>query len=496
MHRSSFTTSPVAVAYGSSPLPPAVSSGRKASLNLLNKEPQLEAVTPCATEGAAALSYFGLPIHRAPYQFLGHPLPQKKEFLPRTDGKLSPEQRLNNHGGGVTVAGGLLSDLAYNAALLRGSAKPPGSPRRLVSPRPFSRNLIIRPQEVSCKHHLPSISPLQEKGHLKAPTHKKTFLRRSAGSNDVTHIRFETPDSRGGTVGDDFHVSMPNLSQEPKNISQLLPSLQNAMAYLALTRFPTGPPNVQQGYFLPPLAPQFAGRMTLVLGEMHSCFLNEVNEIPSPYLWDTVKSQSRSANATLEKTRLAASESGYMPHLEQRRPRTLMHCAIHPLKKEPAFLVRFSDTNLLGHVYVRPYTKVFLDLASQICEIVVFTASTQSYADQVLAHLDPDRRLVHHRLYRQHCTMINGGYVKDLRLLGRDVSRVILADNSPISMALQPDNGVLVSSWTNDDRDSELMDLLVLVQHLAELENVPKYLRERYSLRAWINGHRQAVGPL
>ncbi|EPR62486.1 Dullard family phosphatase domain-containing protein [Toxoplasma gondii RUB] len=237
---------------------------------------------------------------------------------------------------------------------------------------------------------------------------------------------------------------MPNLCQVPKDSSQLLPALQSAIAYLALTHFPKKPPKLQHGYFLPPVAPQFAGRMTLVL---------DMDE-------------------------------------------TLMHCATKPLEKSPAFLVRFSDTNVLGHVYVRPYTKIFLDLASQICEIVVFTASTQSYADQVLAHLDPDRRLVHHRLYRQHCTMINGGYVKDLRLLGRDISRVVLADNSPISMALQPDNGVLVSSWTSDDSDSELMDLLVLLQHVAQLDSVPEYLRERYGLREWINSHRTAAGSL
>ncbi|PFH37732.1 Dullard family phosphatase domain-containing protein [Besnoitia besnoiti] len=237
---------------------------------------------------------------------------------------------------------------------------------------------------------------------------------------------------------------MPSLAQYPKDISRLPIALQNATAYLSLTKFPKGPPDIRNGQFLPPLAPEFSGRKTLVL---------DMDE-------------------------------------------TLMHCATHPLKTEPAFLVRFSDTNLLGQVYVRPYTKLFLDLASQICEVVVFTASTQSYADQVLAHLDPDCRFVHHRLYRQHCTIINGGFVKDLRLLGRDVSRVVLADNSPISMALQPDNGVLVSSWINDDSDSELMDLLVLLQHMTRVKSVPRYLRERYGLRDWINGHRKACGPL
>lgn len=52
-------------------------------------------------------------------------------------------------------------------------------------------------------------------------------------------------------------------------------------------------------------------------------------------------------------------------------------------------------------------------------EIIVFTASHQGYADNILNYLDPDGSLFDHRLnrqlYRQHCREITKDlFIKDL----------------------------------------------------------------------------------
>ncbi|OXB70049.1 UNVERIFIED_CONTAM: hypothetical protein H355_009345 [Colinus virginianus] len=249
---------------------------------------------------------------------------------------------------------------------------------------------------------------------------------------------------------------MPSLLEEHKNIELLPPALQNAITYLAVTKFPKERKPKKKS-LLPPQAARFANRMTLVLG----------TEKKEEYL------------ALLPKLLCSTGTTSWRKYL--------------PVSM---FASTVMDCRTQGHVYVRPFAKLFLDLASQMCEIVVFTASTQAYADQVLAQLDPENRFVQHRLYRQHCTVINGGHVKDLRLLGRDVSKVVLADNSPISMALQPDNGIIVSAWTTDYDDKELMDLLMLLQHIATLNDVQDFLRSRYEFRKWINRLRPLMDPL
>jgi len=70
-----------------------------------------------------------------------------------------------------------------------------------------------------------------------------------------------------------------------------------------------------------------------------------------------------------------------------------------------------------------------------LCEVIVFTASHQCYASKVLDHIDPTGKLIHHRLFRDHCvTTEEGVHIKDLRILAdRDLKDVVLVDNAAYS---------------------------------------------------------------
>jgi CTD small phosphatase-like protein 2 len=39
--------------------------------------------------------------------------------------------------------------------------------------------------------------------------------------------------------------------------------------------------------------------------------------------------------------------------------------------------------------------------------------------------------LFRHRVYRESCLFVEGNYLKDLSVLGRDLARVVIVDNSP-----------------------------------------------------------------
>jgi len=169
---------------------------------------------------------------------------------------------------------------------------------------------------------------------------------------------------------------------------------------------------------------------------------------------------------------------------------TLAHCSRGDSKRhrlssqfKPDLTVTFDDHPAQGGVGFRPYVHQFLEVISKSFEVVVFTASQQSYADKVINALDPTGTLVAHRLYRQHCTELRGAFFKELRLLGREASKCILVDNSPISVACNPDHGILIRSWYGDPADQELLDLLGILQECADAHDMGHYLSRRFGLR-------------
>ena len=98
-----------------------------------------------------------------------------------------------------------------------------------------------------------------------------------------------------------------------------------------------------------------------------------------------------------------------------------------------------------AYIAIRPFAISFLKRANRHFEVIAFTASERTYADAILDELDPDGQLIHHRLYRDHCVRLNAKiYAKDLSIINRDLSQMILVDNSPLSYLYQIENGVPV----------------------------------------------------
>ena len=147
---------------------------------------------------------------------------------------------------------------------------------------------------------------------------------------------------------------------------------------------------------------------------------------------------------------------------------------------KPLTLVLDLDETIMSFIYInyekkegltriRPYLYNFLNLIKEYYEIIIFTASSKIYADSILDAIEIQRgKYFNYRLYREHCSIIDNNYIKDISLIGRDLSKVIIVDNMQQNFRLQKNNGILISSfWGEDNNDKALLKLGKILVSIA-----------------------------
>ena len=131
-------------------------------------------------------------------------------------------------------------------------------------------------------------------------------------------------------------------------------------------------------------------------------------------------------------------------------------------------LVHFFFTPSGGTFLIRPFCFRFLEDMSKIFEIVIFTAATKDYANSILDVIDPNKKLINHRLYRQHTSICEITFVKDLSKIGRNLNRCLIIDNLADNFKLQPNNGIQCGTWIDDMKDTQLNDLDIILKQIIE----------------------------
>lgn len=129
------------------------------------------------------------------------------------------------------------------------------------------------------------------------------------------------------------------------------------------------------------------------------------------------------------------------------------------------------------YVKKRPYLDVFLRNVSLWFEVIVFTASLAAYADPLLDRID-HLHVIQKRYYREHCTVNKAGrHVKDLSRLDRNLSRLVIIDNTPYAYSMHEANAVPISSFNEDCiGDDKLLTLLPFLEAIHGLQDVRSVL--------------------
>ncbi len=165
---------------------------------------------------------------------------------------------------------------------------------------------------------------------------------------------------------------------------------------------------------------------------------------------------------------------------------TLAHCVTDESQKadQQITVTLPSGEKIKAGVNIRPCAVECLTELAKDFELIVFTASHPYYAERVIGLLDPEKKLFAHRLFRTNCIKTDSGfYIKDLRILNRDLASVVIVDNSILSFAFQLDNGIPIIPFYDDKEDRILPTIKNYLLGLKDLDDFRKKNRQTFSLK-------------
>ena len=93
------------------------------------------------------------------------------------------------------------------------------------------------------------------------------------------------------------------------------------------------------------------------------------------------------------------------------------------------------------------------------------------------------------RFYRSDCTFKGGYYLKDLSIVDKDLSRIVLVDNNPVSFICNPSNGIPVPSFYEEADDEALGRVLRVLEFIKDSPDVRVPLDKMFEIQKALEPH-------
>ncbi|KAE8631686.1 hypothetical protein XENTR_v10001276 [Xenopus tropicalis] len=144
-----------------------------------------------------------------------------------------------------------------------------------------------------------------------------------------------------------------------------------------------------------------------------------------------------------------------------------------------------ESTLVLDLVYVklRPHAMEFLETLCKVYEIFVFTTAKKEYAEKILDLLDPQKKLIRHRLFQDQCLCVEGHYVKDLGILQRDLAKTVALDTAPHTIPYHLANRIPIQSWKGSKKDRGLLSLLSTLEKMTLVDDVRLVISHQFKIK-------------
>lgn len=135
----------------------------------------------------------------------------------------------------------------------------------------------------------------------------------------------------------------------------------------------------------------------------------------------------------------------------------------------------------LRYIYciLRPFLHSFLKMLSAKYEIIIFTSASPPYAQCICEYIDKKHQYISYILSEANCIKLEGLSIKELKVIkNRELSQMIIIDNSIISFSSNLENGIFIPSFKGEKEDTELKTLMDFLMRIYLVPDVRPFVKQ------------------
>ena len=103
----------------------------------------------------------------------------------------------------------------------------------------------------------------------------------------------------------------------------------------------------------------------------------------------------------------------------------------------------------------RPGIIAFLEAIKPYYEIIAFTKLSKQYSELIIGQIEKKKKYFDYNLSREHCSLVNNKFVKDISKIGRDMKKILIVDDVQKNLEYNEDNGILILPYDADDENED-----------------------------------------
>ena len=106
----------------------------------------------------------------------------------------------------------------------------------------------------------------------------------------------------------------------------------------------------------------------------------------------------------------------------------------------------------------------FLSMLKPYYELIAFSCDSNDMNDKIIKEIEAQKIFFDYIFSREHSILYENTLVKDLTLIGRDISKIITIDDDENCFRLNKENGIKIGAYTgNNLNDTVLFELKKLL---------------------------------